>query len=65
LPESTGITTDRELRIRERSSLVAALRSASGRVSGAGGAAELVGVKPSTFASRVKAFDILESEWRA
>jgi transcriptional regulator with GAF, ATPase, and Fis domain len=65
LPDGGGIITDRDLRIKERASMVAALRSAAGRVSGAGGAAELLGVKPSTFASRVKAFNILDSEWRA
>ena len=63
-PTSNGIITDRELRMRERANLVEALRRAGGRVSGADGAAELLGLRPSTLASRVKAFSIDEKEWR-
>ena len=63
-PIRVGIVTDREFRLTERGNLVSALRMTAGRVSGAGGAAELLGIKPSTLASRVKAFGILDDEWR-
>ena len=64
LPHAGGILTDREFRLMERANLVAALTMTAGRVSGAGGAAELLGVKPSTLASRVKSLKILDEEWR-
>jgi transcriptional regulator with GAF, ATPase, and Fis domain len=57
------IVTDREFRLTERANLVAALKMTGGRVSGAGGAAELLGVKPTTLASRVKSLKILDEEW--
>jgi transcriptional regulator with GAF, ATPase, and Fis domain len=44
-----------EWRRRERANLEAALRRAGGRVYGMGGAAEILGVPPTTFASRLKA----------
>jgi transcriptional regulator with GAF, ATPase, and Fis domain len=61
---SNAIMTERDLRMKERANLLAALQSTAGRVSGPGGAAELLGVKPSTLASRVKAFKILDNEWK-
>jgi transcriptional regulator with GAF, ATPase, and Fis domain len=64
VPDPAAIVTERELRMKERANLVSALRTAGGRVSGAGGAADLLGIKPSTLASRVKAFEIVDSEWR-
>lgn len=42
----------------ERNSIVSALRRTGGRVGGPGGAAELLGVRPTTLRSRMKAFDI-------
>jgi len=50
--------TESQFRKLERSNLIAALRTANWRVSGAGGAAELLEIKPSTLAYRIKAFDI-------
>ena len=64
MPACGAILTDREFRLTERANVVAALRMTGGRVSGAGGAAELLGVRPSTLASRVKSLKILEEEWR-
>jgi transcriptional regulator with GAF, ATPase, and Fis domain len=52
------VLTDSELRRLQRDNLVAALRAASGRVSGPGGAAELLGIKPSTLASRLRKLGI-------
>ncbi|KQP16457.1 sigma 54-interacting transcriptional regulator [Methylobacterium sp. Leaf93] len=53
---SPGITpaTEAERRARDRADISAALILAKGRVFGAGGAAELLGVKPTTLASRIK-----------
>jgi transcriptional regulator with GAF, ATPase, and Fis domain len=42
----------------ERENLLAALGAAGGRVYGPGGAADLLGVKPSTLASRLKKLGI-------
>jgi transcriptional regulator with GAF, ATPase, and Fis domain len=53
--------TEAEMREMEKRNLLTALRQANGKVSGAGGAAEILGVKPSTFASRLKAFGIKSS----
>jgi PAS domain S-box-containing protein len=50
--------TDSELRELEKRNLVAALRRADWRVSGPGGAADLLGIKPSTLAYRMKAFGV-------
>jgi transcriptional regulator with GAF, ATPase, and Fis domain len=52
------VLTDSELRRLQRENLVAALRAASGRVAGRGGAAELLGIKPSTLASRLRKLGI-------
>ena len=51
-------------RRRERINLEAALRRAGGRIYGIGGAAELLGVPPTTFASRVKALGIARAPQR-
>jgi PAS domain S-box-containing protein len=47
-----------DLRRMERENLALALKRASGRVSGPGGAAELLGMHPSTLRDRMKAFGI-------
>jgi transcriptional regulator with GAF, ATPase, and Fis domain len=52
------VLTDSELRRLQRDNLVAALRATSGRVAGRGGAAELLGIKPSTLASRLRKLGI-------
>jgi transcriptional regulator with GAF, ATPase, and Fis domain len=43
---------------RDRESIVAALEKSNGRVSGAGGAAEILGVKSTTLSSRIKSLGI-------
>jgi formate hydrogenlyase transcriptional activator len=50
--------TEAEWRDRERVNLIHALKHAGGKVSGAGGAAELLGVNPNTLASRLRALGI-------
>jgi len=53
------ILSERGLRQLERDNMLAALARAGWRVGGEGGAAQLLGVSPSTFKSRMKALDIL------
>ena len=55
---STGILTERELKRLEADNLVACLREARGKISGPNGAAALLGVKPTTFRSRLEAHRI-------
>lgn len=52
------ILTERERRRRDRQSILTALLESRGKVSGSGGAAERLGVKPTTLASRMKALGI-------
>ena len=54
-PEPAEIVPEDEWRRRERANLVAALKRAGGRIYGPGGAAEILGVKPSTLQSRLRA----------
>ena len=59
LPDTSEvILTDRECRERERENLMKALHRADGRIYGAGGAADLLGINPTTLASRLRAFNI-------
>ncbi len=52
------VVPEDEWRRRERDNVLAALRQADFRVSGSGGAAELLGVNPRTLASRLKALGL-------
>jgi transcriptional regulator with GAF, ATPase, and Fis domain len=52
--EASDILTDEAIRELERNNLLAALESADGKIYGAGGAAELLGLKPTTVASRIQ-----------
>jgi transcriptional regulator with GAF, ATPase, and Fis domain len=52
------ILTETELKRRERESIAAALKQANGKISGPRGAAELLGMKPTTLASRIKALGL-------
>jgi transcriptional regulator with GAF, ATPase, and Fis domain len=51
-----------QLRERERSVIAAALERAGGKVSGKGGAAELLGVKPTTLDSKLRALGLREAK---
>jgi transcriptional regulator with GAF, ATPase, and Fis domain len=53
-----SVLTDAEMRRFERDNIMKALKHAAGKVNGAGGAAELLGLKPSTLTSRMKAMGI-------
>ena len=56
-PDRT-ILTESELKRRERESIVAALAQANGKIAGPRGAAELLGMKPTTLTSRIKALGL-------
>ncbi|MBT8152652.1 sigma 54-interacting transcriptional regulator [Epibacterium ulvae] len=63
LIEVDRIYSDAELRAIERDNLVACLRRAGGRVSGQNGAAQLLGLAPTTVYSRIKSHKIKDTEW--
>ena len=50
--------TDSEFRDKEKLNLIAALEHAGWRISGKGGAADLLGIKPSTLTYRMKSLEI-------
>lgn len=56
--DTDRVRTDAELRQLEVDNIRAALRLAKGKVSGTGGAAEMLGIKPTTLASRIKALSV-------
>src|SRR5690348_8938278 len=58
------ILTDREFRDHERANLMKALERADGRIYGKGGAAELLGINPTTLASRLRVFKITPARSR-
>jgi PAS domain S-box-containing protein len=56
--DSAAVLTEEDRRERDRANIVAALDACGGRVFGRGGAAELLDVKPTTLASRIKSLGI-------
>ncbi|MCZ6888033.1 MAG: sigma 54-interacting transcriptional regulator, partial [Gammaproteobacteria bacterium] len=64
-PSAPGeFVTDQEFREMEKAKLLAALDHAAWRMSGPDGAAELLGLKPSTLAYRMKGFGIVKPAGR-
>ncbi len=55
------VRTDAQIRELEADNIRVALNAANGKISGPGGAAELLGLKPTTLASRIKALGIVLS----
>jgi PAS domain S-box-containing protein len=53
-----AVLTEKELKSLQKKNLLAALRQANWRVSGKGGAAELLGIRPTTLNDRIKTFGI-------
>jgi len=53
-----ALLTEEERRARDRANIIAALQACNGKIFGPGGAAELLDVKPTTLASRIKALNI-------
>lgn len=59
MPElNDGLMTEQQKRERDRRMIMQALEACDGKVFGPGGAAELLGVKPTTLASRIKRWGI-------
>ena len=52
------IVTEQEMRQREQNNTVSALRKADWKIYGSGGAAELLGIKPTTLVARIKKMGI-------
>ena len=52
------LLTRKEMKRQERDCIAAALKQAGGKVFGPGGAAELLGMKPTTLASRITALKL-------
>ncbi len=57
-PAASAIMTEAERQARDKASILAALAAAGGRISGPDGAAQILGIRPTTLASRIKAFGI-------
>ena len=60
-PGEKAFVTDAELKARVHENTVAALNAAGWRISGKGGAAELLGMKPSTLTDRMRTMGITRS----
>jgi DNA-binding NtrC family response regulator len=56
--DDDAVLTDRECRDRERANVLRALERSAGRIYGRGGAADLLGLNPTTLASRLRALKI-------
>jgi len=57
-PAADRVLTDAEVRKLEADNIRAALERANGKVSGPGGAAEMLGIKPTTLTSRIKSLGL-------
>jgi|GEM_PF-1811206 len=57
-PDRKAVLSEEDVRRFERDNIVAALEATQGRIYGRGGAAELLGLKPTTLASRLKKLGI-------
>jgi transcriptional regulator with GAF, ATPase, and Fis domain len=63
-PPPDAIIAESEWIAHSRANILNALRQAKARVSGPGGAAELLGLHPATLASRIRALGIRKSEYK-
>jgi PAS domain S-box-containing protein len=61
--EKTKLLTDADFREQEKMNMIAVLKNTNWRISGSDGAAELLGVKPSTLAYRMKVYCINKSDY--
>ncbi len=62
--DSDTIMTRDELRSMEYENIISALKESSGKVFGPGGASELLNIKPTTLASKIKRFGIDKAAFR-
>ena len=60
---ASNVLTDGERYKRDRENIINALKQSQGKVFGKGGAAELLAVKPTTLASRIKRLRIRKSDY--
>ena len=60
--EADEILTEKQIKDLQKTNLIRALKRSNWRVSGAGGAAELLGVRPTTLADRIRSSDIKRPE---
>ena len=65
LVEVASLLTRSELKARERESLAAALAQSGGKIFGPDGAAALLGMKPTTLASRIKVLGLTRKQLRS
>ena len=56
------MVTEDEMRRRERENVLAALEQTGWKVYGSGGAAELLGIRPTTLASRIRKMGLEKGE---
>ena len=56
--QADEVLTEKDIREFQRANIVRALKQSNWKVSGSGGAAELLGVKPTTLADRIRSFEI-------
>ena len=56
-----AVLTDEDMRLREKANLEKALQHSDWKIYGAGGAAELLGLKPTTLLSRIKKMGIVKA----
>ena len=61
--EITNIHTEADIRQHEYDNIVVALKTCNGKIFGKGGAAEILDVKPTTLASRIKRFGINRNQF--
>jgi transcriptional regulator with GAF, ATPase, and Fis domain len=61
--DPADVLTAAEMRRRDRANILAALERTGGKIYGPGGAAELLGVKGTTLATRIKALKIKKGEY--
>ena len=58
VPGDDEVLTERDMRDLQKANLVKALEQTNWKVSGSGGAAELLGLRPTTLADRIRTFKI-------
>jgi len=57
-PAKQALLTRKEMKLQERDAILAALKQVNGKIFGPGGAAELLGMKPTTLSSRISALGL-------
>jgi PAS domain S-box-containing protein len=58
MPQADEVLTEKDMREFQKANIIRALKQASWKVSGKGGAAELLGVRPTTLADRIRTYKI-------